>query len=255
MAPGPPPPVAPDHAGAVLGRRTIPRRLPARAATPHHEHEHPRVDRHQRGLLLQRGGDPLAARVHGRGSDALLRGLRAAHDLPGARALARGARPRRHLGGDPTSRRAPAPHRASGRARRRARRADRRDRARRPAARPPGRADRGGRLGRRGRLQRRRVDADRREPAGRERPRRPGRRRLHQPHRDVHLPGHPRGTRHRAGPDRATGRGRPGLEGADPAARRPGGVRVRSSSTRSPTRSACSSSPARAPSGWRRPPR
>ena len=79
--------------------------------------------------------------------------------------------------------------------------------------------------------------ADRREPPGRQGGRRPGHRRHPEHHRVGADPGHRGRRRHRPGPDHPPGRGRPGLQGADAAARRQGllGLRARpSSSPRSP---------------------
>ena len=58
-------------------------------------------------------------------------------------------------------------------------------------------------------------DTRRQGPEGR------GRRRHREQDRSIHVPRHARRSRHRAGPDHQDGRGRSGLEAADPAARRP----------------------------------
>ena len=74
---------------------------------------------------------------------------------------------------------------------------------------------------RRGRVGGRRVDAHRRADPGHEGGRRRGHRRDHQHHRLVRDARDARRPRHRARPDRRAGRAGPGLQGADPAARRP----------------------------------
>ena len=83
--------------------------------------------------------------------------------------------------------------------------------------------------GRGGHFLGRRIAADRREHAGVEVGELRGHRRDHQQERSAQGPGHPGGQGHRAGPDRAPGGERPGLEGTDPEAGRPGRGGVRAS--------------------------
>ena len=244
-----------------------------------HQHEHPGLDRHQRGLLLQRGGDPLAARVHGRGGhDRTSRPPRSSSPWwcsgAGWRRAPAAAPPRRSAG---SSRCSPA-HRARAPAGWRARRADRRrcglgDLVRvRPGERIPvdGVVVEGAS----------RVDESMLTGESLPVDKAPGPRWSAAPSTapgTLRLPGHPRRARHGAGPDRPAGRGGAGLarrrSSAWPTGSRAVFVPVvlaiaaltfaawcsagprRRCFTRSSTRWRCWSSPARARWGWPRRPR
>ena len=173
------------------------------------------------GLALLGGGDLLHRRR------CLLRGGRLPRLLRPPRSLVRDARPRRSQrrharlarpgtadGGRPSGRRA-------------GRSADGRGRGRRPAPHPSRLEGAGRRRGRRGRERGRRVDRDRRVDAGLEAPRRPARRRHDQQERDAPGAGDRRRLGYRARADRQARAGGAELEGARPAACRPGGLLAR----------------------------
>ena len=230
--------------GAVLRRRPLLQGRLGCAEAAHRQHGPAHRHRHLGGVLLQRRGDVHPRALHGAG---LLRDQRAADHVRAAGQAARGEREGQDERRDQEAhgpRRQDRARRARRRGDRHPRRAGRRGRSHRG---PTRREGAGRRRAHRGLVVGGRVDAHRRIDPGREERRRHRHRCHDEQARLVPLPRDQGRCRHRTGPDHPTRRGRPGLEGAGAAVRRPHqrGVRARSSSARHCSRSCSGRSPAR----------